>query len=211
MKMDSMKKSCLFLAHMRYILLGIIILESLIGCNMPTDKDSKDAILSIQNDSYDYWFEDDQKNVRVLNSQVKKITTGNRMSGYFYDETLQTQYKDGEIITLTDSDMTYFDNLASQYIDNICFVLNNQDYNAYSDSRYRYKDNYYYFAISKEGLKRFGNEYSKGRLTAYYKKGVFLYADITLFTEGIERPVIRFVFGKIDYVPIMPKQGVNGA
>ena len=201
-----MKKSYLLLAKMRYLLLGIIVLGALIGCNMPTEKDSKDAILGIQNDSYDYWFEDDQKNVRVLNSQVKKITTGNRMSGYFYDETLQTQYKDGEIITLTDSDMTDFDNLVSQYIKNICFVLNNQDYTAYSDSRYRYKDNYYYFAISEDGLKRFGNDYAEGRMTSYYRNGVFLYADITLFKEGIESPVIRFVFGKIDFVPIMPSK-----
>ena len=201
-----MKKSYLLSANMRYLLLGIIVLGSLIGCNALTEKDSRDAILGIRNDGYDYWFEDAQKNVRVLNSQVKKITTGNRMSGYFYDEALQTQYEDGEIITLADSDMTDFDTLASQYIDNICFVLNNQDYTAYSDSRYRYKDNYYYFAISEEGLKRFGNDYAEGRMTSYYRNGVFLYADITLFKEGIESPVIRFVFGKIDYVPIMPSK-----
>ncbi len=201
-----MKESHRLLINMRCLFLSIIVLGSLIGCNVPTEEDSREAILGIRNESYDYWFEDASENVWVLNSQIKKITTGNRKSGYYYDEALQTQYKDGEIITLADSDMADFDNLASQYVDNICFVLNSQDYDAYSDSRFSHQDNYYYFAISEEGLKRFGNEYSEGRITSYYRNGLFLYADITLYKEGIESPCIRFIFGKIDYVPIMPKR-----
>jgi hypothetical protein len=35
-----MKKSYLLLANMRYLLLGIIVLGSLIGCNAPTEKDN---------------------------------------------------------------------------------------------------------------------------------------------------------------------------
>ena len=201
-----MKKFYLLAANMRCLFLGIIVFGSFLGCTIPNEIGSREEILRIQNDTYDYWFEDAQENVWVLNSQIKKITNGNRKSGYFYDEALQTQYKDGEIIILTDSDMTDFDHLASQYVDHICLILSKQDYNAYSDSRYGYQDNYYYFAISEKGLKQFGTEYSNGLITAYYRNGVFLYADITLFKEGMEKPVKRFVFGEIDYVPIIPKQ-----
>lgn len=201
----TVKKTNEFTVKTKCFFLSTMVLVCMLGCKLPTEKSSKEAILNIQNEYYDYWIEDTQEDVRVLRSKIKKITSGNMEQGYYYDEMHQLQYKNGEIITLTDADMTEYDYLASEYLDKINYILDNQEYIAYSDSRNKYKSDYYYFAISKEGLQQFGDKYSNGRITAYYRNGEFLYVDVNLFYDGIERPILRLVFGEINYVPVMPK------
>lgn len=196
-KMNMMKKMILMAVQLTVFLLSLAC-----TLNYPNEEKCKDSILSMQNGSYELWILNQKESLSFFDGKQKKLSTGSKTKGYYFDEDRQLQYFDGSAIILSEEEIERYKNLSEDYLERIIAIIENNEYNAYSDQRPEYRKTLYYFEITDKGLEIFDETFKSGRITFVFRKGSFAYFELKLVYEGEKEETLELGYGQFDFYPI---------
>ncbi|PKM39436.1 MAG: hypothetical protein CVV04_10535 [Firmicutes bacterium HGW-Firmicutes-9] len=180
-------------------IVGMIQLFLLIAPPRTEEESSRD-ILAISMENCDYLLNLKEKGKVYRKGEKREAIVSKYLDGSPFTGNPAHQYIDPEQGLTSDFPFEEYDAYAADLLDTVQAVIRNKQYTSYNDPNWGYQTMQYYFLISEDGLKQFGDQtYTYGLIFCYYMDDVFQKVTVKLYkTEG-ESADVYAEFGHFNY------------
>lgn len=166
------------------------------------EAESANSICAISRDDYDYNLQMKDVGIIYRIGDRREAFIGTYEDGIAFDGTNAYRYIDKQKTPISEFPFEQYDSQADQLLAIAQTIITQKLYTAYADDRKGYADDYYYFEISDEGLRLFGEKpYVYGLIICVFQDGAFQLFHIRLTEEGDDGSKTWYTFGVINYEP----------
>jgi hypothetical protein len=165
-----------------------------------TEEESARDILAISMENCDYLLNLKEKGKVYRKGEKREAIVSKHLDGSPFTGNPAHQYIDPERGLTSDFPFEEYDAYAASLLDAVQAVIRNKQYTSYNDPNWGYQTMQYYFLLSEDGLKQFGDQtYTYGLIFCYYMDDVFQKVTVKLYkTEG-ESADVYAEFGHFNY------------
>jgi len=165
-----------------------------------TEEESARDILAISMENCDYLLNLKEKGKVYRKGEKREAIVSKYLDGSPFTGNPVHQSIDPERGLTSDFPFEEYDAYATSLLDAVQTVIQNKQYTSYNDPNWGYQTMQYYFLISEDGLKQFGDQtYTYGLIFCYYMDDVFQKVTVKLYeTEG-ESADVYAEFGHFNY------------
>ena len=165
-----------------------------------TEEESARDILAISMENCDYLLNLKEKGKVYRKGEKREAIVSKYLDGSPFTGNPVHQSIDPERGLTSDFPFEEYDAYATSLLDAVQAVIRNKQYTSYNDPNWGYQTMQYYFLLSEDGLKQFGDQtYTYGLIFCYYMDDVFQKVTVKLYkTEG-ESADVYAEFGHFNY------------